>query len=96
MGRPYRLLAARVLDAVDTAREAARGHEAVLVSHQLPVWLARLAVEDRRLWHYPRRRHCSLASLTSIGFLDDEVVSVATAIRRPTAAAAGALPAAGA
>ena len=31
-----------MLAAVDSARELARGHEAVLVSHQLPVWVTRL------------------------------------------------------
>ena len=37
-----------------TRRAAARGHEAVCVSHQLPIWVARRAVEGRRLWHDPR------------------------------------------
>jgi broad specificity phosphatase PhoE len=50
-GEPYRQQVARMLAVVDAAREAARGHEAVLVSHQLPIWVTRLALEDRRLWH---------------------------------------------
>ncbi len=40
-GEPYTEIAARMKAAVDDAREAARGHEAVIVSHQLPVWTAR-------------------------------------------------------
>ena len=36
----------------DAAR-AARGHEAVLVSHQLPIWIARREAEGRHLWHNP-------------------------------------------
>ena len=64
-GEPYRQVAARVLDAVRSAREAASGHEAVLVSHQMPIWIARRAAEGRHLWHDPRRRQCSLASITS-------------------------------
>lgn len=75
-GEPYREQVARVLGVVDRAREAARGHEAVLVSHQLPIWVTRLALEDRRLWHDPRRRQCSLASLTSLVYEDDRLVRV--------------------
>ena len=59
-------------------REHARGHEAVIVSHQLPVWVARLAAEGRRRFmHDPRRRQCSLASVTSFTYRADEIVTVA-------------------
>ena len=75
-GEPYRQQADRVLAAVDTARETARGHEALLVSHQLPIWVTRLALSDRRLWHDPRRRECSLASLTSQVLDDDRLVRI--------------------
>ena len=44
------------------------GREALLVSHQLPVWATRLWLEGRPLAHDPRRRQCSLASLTSLTF----------------------------
>lgn len=75
-GEPYREQADRMLAAVDAAREIARGHEALLVSHQLPIWVTRLSVEKRHLWHDPRRRQCSLASLTSLHFDDDTLVGV--------------------
>ena len=75
-GEPYVEQVDRMLAAVDAARIAARGHEAVLVSHQLPIWVTRLALENRRLWHDPRRRQCSLASLTSLRFEDDTLVGV--------------------
>ncbi len=75
-GEPYRQQVGRMLAVVDVAREAARGHEAVLVSHQLPIWVTRLALEDRRLWHDPRRRQCSLASLTSLTYEDDRLVRI--------------------
>ena len=58
-GEPYKEQVDRMLAAVETARELARGHEAVLVSHQLPVWVTRLALENRHLWHDPRKRQCS-------------------------------------
>ena len=37
-----------MMAAVEDARDAARGHEAVIVSHQLPIWIARLAAEKKR------------------------------------------------
>lgn len=75
-GEPYRDQAKRVLEVVEIARRAALGHEAVLVSHQLPIWVTRLTLEDRHLWHDPRRRKCSLASLTSFTFADERLVQI--------------------
>ena len=75
-GEPYEQIAARMLAVVDRARDEARGHEAVLVSHQSPVWIARLRLEGRRLWHDPRKRQCSLASLTTLAFMDDQLESI--------------------
>ena len=67
-GEPYRDIAARMRNAVRRARDEARGHEALLVSHQLPIWICRLDSEDRSFVHDPRRRQCNLASLTSFTF----------------------------
>lgn len=67
-GEPYRDIAVRMRDAIVAARDLVRGREAVLVSHQLPVWIARLSAERRRLWHNPTHRQCSLASLTTFTF----------------------------
>lgn len=75
-GEPYTEQARRMREALDAARDAARGHEAVLVSHQLPVWVLRCHVEHRRLWHDPRSRECTLASLTSFTYEGDEIVAV--------------------
>ncbi len=75
-GEPYAEQVARMKAALDTARDAARGREAVCVSHQLPIWILRCAVEQRRLWHDPRRRQCTLASLTSFTYQGDRIVSV--------------------
>lgn len=73
-GEPYVEIEARMRAAIADAREAARGHEAVIVSHQLPVWVARLSYEKRRFAHDPRNRQCSLASLTSLTFDGDDYV----------------------
>jgi broad specificity phosphatase PhoE len=75
-GEPYKQIAARMLAAMTDARDAARGHEAMVVSHQLPVWIARSAVEGRHFLHDPRRRQCTLCSLTSFTYVGDEIVSV--------------------
>lgn len=75
-GEPYADIAARVLLAARTARDAADGHEAVCVSHQLPIWVARRYVEGQRLFHDPRKRQCALASVTSFTFINDVVVRV--------------------
>ena len=75
-GEPYVEIAARMIAAVEAARDAAHGHEAVLVSHQLPIWTTRLHVEGRRFAHDPRRRQCSLASVTSLTYEDDRFVGV--------------------
>jgi broad specificity phosphatase PhoE len=75
-GEPYEDIATRMLAAIDDARRAAYGHEAVIVSHQLPVWTVRNKLEGRRLWHDPRKRQCTLASLTSLTFEGDELSSI--------------------
>ena len=76
-GEPYVDLAARMQAAVDSARDHARGHEAVIVSHQAPIWMLRLAIEGRRFVHDPRKRECTLASLTSLTYRGDELESLA-------------------
>lgn len=75
-GEPYEAIAARMVEAIDDARTGARGHEAVIVSHQLPVWTVRNSLLGKRLWHDPRKRECSLASLTTLTFEDDELESI--------------------
>jgi broad specificity phosphatase PhoE len=75
-GEPYLQIAHRMLGAAHRARAAASGHEAVCVSHQLPIWTLRRFLEGKRLWHDPRRRECSLASLTSLEFLDERLVRI--------------------
>jgi broad specificity phosphatase PhoE len=86
-GEPYAQVAARVLQVIDRARETSRGQEAVCVSHQLPIWVSRLAAEHKRLWHNPSTRQCALGSVTSFTFDGDELTGVSYAVppRRPVA-----------
>lgn len=75
-GEPYLQIAARMHAAAEEARDLVTGHEALLVSHQLPIWIARRSAEGRRLWHDPRRRQCSLASVTSLVYEGERLVTL--------------------
>ncbi|WP_073391922.1 histidine phosphatase family protein [Jatrophihabitans endophyticus] len=78
-GEPYAEIAARVLAAAGAARDAARaagGYEAACVSHQLPIVCAARRATGQRLAHDPRKRRCSLASVTSLVYDGDVVVGV--------------------
>jgi broad specificity phosphatase PhoE len=74
-GEPYEEQINRMLAAVFAARKAANGKDAIVVSHQLPIWILRSAIEGRSLLHDPRKRICTLASVTSIHFDDEGVIS---------------------
>ena len=75
-GEPYVDVARRMHAALLAMREAAQGHEAVCISHQLPIWTLRRFVERKRLWHDPRKRQCALASLTSFHFEGADIVGI--------------------
>ncbi|MDP9432412.1 MAG: histidine phosphatase family protein [Actinomycetota bacterium] len=75
-GENYEAVAARMLAAAADARDAYRGRDVVCVSHQLPIYITRRKAEGRRLWHRPDRRQCGLASLTTLTYLDDRIITV--------------------
>ena len=75
-GERYTEVVARMRLAVADAAAEAAGREAVIVSHQLPIWMARCDVEGRRRVHDPRRRECALASVTSLTLIEGRVTSV--------------------
>jgi broad specificity phosphatase PhoE len=66
----------RVHAVVEAVRDEFAGRHAVLVSHQAPIWVARLAFERRRLAHWPGRRRCTLASVTTLAFDGDRLLGV--------------------
>ena len=78
-GEPYLEIAHRMLGAAHRARGLAAGHEAVCVSHQLPIWTLRRFLSGERLWHNPTHRQCSLGSVTSFVFDDESLVDIAYA-----------------
>ena len=80
-GEPYVEQVARMREAMDFHRKAALeehgdGVEIVIVSHQLPIWVTRRAAEGKPLWHDPRKRECTLTSITSFEFDGDDILSV--------------------
>ncbi len=79
-GEPYQQVVARMSAVIERAREAGLGREAVCVSHQLPIWVSRLAAERRRLWHNPNSRQCALGSVTSLSFTGAELTGVSYAV----------------
>lgn len=81
-GEPYDQLISRMLKGLFAARDAAGGKDAICVSHQLPIWILRSAVEGRRLLHDPRKRECTLASVTSFE-LDSEGMISAVSYSEP-------------
>jgi broad specificity phosphatase PhoE len=75
-GEAYLDILARMRLAMRDAANAALGHEAVIVTHQLPIWVARSNAEGRRMFHDPRKRQCTLGSVTSFTYIDAHITSV--------------------
>ncbi len=69
-GEPFADIAARMLAAMTDARESVDAGEVVIVSHQLPIWMAHRALAGEPLHHDPRKRRCSLSSITSFTWVD--------------------------
>jgi len=88
-GEPYTEQAERMWAAIRDAAAATPGGDTVLVSHQLPIWVARSVWEKRSLLHDPRKRECALASVTSFE-VDGE--GTATGMTYATPAAHVAVP----
>jgi broad specificity phosphatase PhoE len=78
-GEAYTDILVRMRPAMKDAADAALGHEAVIVTHQLPIWMARSNAEGRRMVHDPRHRQCTLGSVTSFTYIDAHVTSVSYA-----------------
>ncbi len=75
-GEPFTGIAARMLAAVHDAWQATDAGDAVLVSHQLPIWMVHRAVATESLFHDPRKRRCSLSSITTFERHGDRFVEV--------------------
>lgn len=70
-GEPYLQVVERMRAAMlDTWNRTPSG-DAVIVSHQLPIWIMHLSVAGLPLRHDPRRRRCDLSSITSFELVGD-------------------------
>ena len=65
-GEPFASIRRRMMEAVADIHESTEHGEAVIVSHQLPIWMVARSVARRPLATDPRRRRCSLSSITTI------------------------------
>lgn len=76
-GEPYKEIVVRMRAAIaDAAAAVPQGGQALILSHQLPIWMARCDAEGRPLIHDPRKRETHLASVTSFKFIKGTVVDV--------------------
>ncbi|MHA7984186.1 histidine phosphatase family protein [Rathayibacter sp. CAU 1779] len=90
-GESYRSIEERMLAAIHAAFDRVEripvssgepdvatdlGADAVLVSHQLPIWITHLSVAGERFVHDPRTRRCTLSSITTFERRRGELVEV--------------------
>jgi len=75
-GESYTSILARMRAALVDAASHAVGGEALVLSHELPIWMARSWAEGRSLVHDPRRRQARLASVTTFTFQGSHLVRV--------------------
>lgn len=73
-GEAYVDIADRMMKAVERARAQAEGHEAILISHQLPIVMVQRSARDLPLAH--AGRECDLASVTSLVFDGDQLTDI--------------------
>lgn len=71
----YAQVAARMQEAVTEALLLDYAH-VVLVGHQLPIWIFRLALEGRPFAHDPASRQCGHASITTLNYRDKTLGSI--------------------
>lgn len=74
-GESFAEIRDRMIAAIDDAVAEANGKDVVIVSHQTPVLVARLALENRTTPPWLAFMRCGLGSLTSVVIDDGRVVS---------------------
>ena len=61
-----------MMAAVADIHAATESGEAVIVSHQLPIWMVARTVQGKPLATDPRRRRCSLSSITTVAMREGD------------------------
>jgi broad specificity phosphatase PhoE len=69
-GEPFTSVADRMLAVIEHAHSSVEDGEVVLVSHQMPIVMVQRYLSGRKLYHDPRKRRCSLSSITTLQLRD--------------------------
>ncbi len=75
-GEAYTSVVGRMFAALDEVRDSVDGGEAVVVSHQMPIVMVQRAVAGQKAFHDPRKRRCTLSSITTLEKRDGRFVEV--------------------
>lgn len=75
-GEPFASVADRMLAVIEDAWNSVDDGEVVMVSHQMPIVMVQRYVTGRKLYHDPRKRRCSLSSITTLQLVDDVFAEV--------------------
>ena len=65
-GEPYVQIRDRMFAALDDYAKRFAGQEVAVVTHQLPIWVAHLALAGEKFAHNPAKRRCALSSITTL------------------------------
>ena len=75
-GEPYRQIANRMFEAIEAAENSVDDGDVILVSHQLPIVMVQRSLAGRLLAHNPRRRRCTLSSITTLQRINGRLVEI--------------------
>jgi broad specificity phosphatase PhoE len=65
-GEPFQAIADRMLEGIEDVWKNTEFGDAVIVSHQLPIWMVHRSLAGLSLPHDPQKRRCALSSITTI------------------------------
>lgn len=76
-GEPYGAIVTRMMAAIEDAwKQTPNGNDAVIVSHQLPIWMVHSHLTGLPLAHNPSKRRCALSSITTLEREGDRFIEV--------------------
>lgn len=75
-GESFKDIIKRMEEAIESASQSVRSGDVVLVTHQLPIWIMHLHLAGEKLMHDPRKRRCSLSSITTFSLVDGKLTEI--------------------
>jgi len=75
-GESFKDIINRMEEAIETASASVKTGDVVLVTHQLPIWVMHLHLAGEKLMHDPRKRRCSLSSITSFSLAEGKLTEI--------------------